>query len=71
MRLFREVLPAEGEHIYPRRFDLLIVDEAANIAPAGSGRYATTPAHARAGSAKTASGRGGFGSTGRASSGGG
>ncbi len=40
LRLFREVLPAEGEHIYPRRFDLLIVDEAANIAPAGSGRYA-------------------------------
>lgn len=26
MRLFREVLPAEGEPAFPRRFDLLIVD---------------------------------------------
>lgn len=41
LRLFREVLPAPGEPIYPRRFDVLIVDEAHNIAPAGSGRYAT------------------------------
>lgn len=40
LRLFRETLPAEGGPIYPRRFDLLIVDEAANIAPAGKGRYA-------------------------------
>lgn len=40
IRLFREVLPAEGESIYPRRFDLLIVDEAHNVAPSGSGRYA-------------------------------
>ena len=40
LRLFREILPAEGELAYPRRFDLLVVDEAANIAPAGSGRYA-------------------------------
>lgn len=40
LRLFREVLPAEGESIYPRRFDLLIVDEAHNVAPSGSGRYA-------------------------------
>lgn len=39
-RLFREVLPAEGESIYPRRFDLLIVDEAHNVAPSGSGQYA-------------------------------
>jgi len=38
--LFREVLPAEGESIYPRRFDLLIVDEAHNIAPSGGGKYA-------------------------------
>ncbi|MFW6358387.1 MAG: DISARM system SNF2-like helicase DrmD, partial [Chroococcales cyanobacterium] len=38
--LFRDVLPAEGESIYPRRFDLLIVDEAHNIAPPGSGKYA-------------------------------
>jgi superfamily II DNA or RNA helicase len=41
MRLFSEVLPAEGEPTYPRRFDLLIVDEAHNIAPSGRGRYAT------------------------------
>jgi len=40
LRLFREKLPAEGESIYPRRFDLLIVDEAHNVAPAGHGRYA-------------------------------
>lgn len=40
MRLFREVLPAEGESVYPRRFDLMIVDEAHNVAPAGTGRYA-------------------------------
>jgi len=41
LRLFREVLPAEGEPAYPRRFDLMIVDEAHNIAPAGIGHYAT------------------------------
>lgn len=40
LRQFREVLPAEGESIYPRRFDLLIVDEAHNVAPSGSGQYA-------------------------------
>lgn len=40
LRLFREVLPAEGESLYPRRFDLLIVDEAHNVAPSGSGQYA-------------------------------
>ncbi|RPH96556.1 helicase [candidate division KSB1 bacterium] len=40
MRLYREVLPAAGEPTYPRRFDLLIVDEAHNIAPSGSGHYA-------------------------------
>jgi superfamily II DNA or RNA helicase len=40
MRLFREELPAEGELDYPRRFDLLIVDEAHNVAPSGGGRYA-------------------------------
>jgi ERCC4-related helicase len=34
------VLPAEGESIHPRRFDLLIVDEAHNVAPSGSGQYA-------------------------------
>jgi superfamily II DNA or RNA helicase len=41
MRLFSEVLPSEGESAYPRRFDLMIVDEAHNIAPSGRGRYAT------------------------------
>lgn len=40
IRLFREVLPGEGESIYPRKFDLLIVDEAHNVAPSGSGKYA-------------------------------
>ncbi|MBN1219623.1 MAG: DISARM system SNF2-like helicase DrmD [Anaerolineae bacterium] len=38
MRLFRETLPAEAT--YPRRFDLLIIDEAHNVAPSGRGQYA-------------------------------
>jgi len=38
MRLFREALPAEVT--YPRRFDILAVDEAHNVAPAGRGHYA-------------------------------
>ncbi|HEX2915466.1 MAG TPA: DISARM system SNF2-like helicase DrmD [Chloroflexia bacterium] len=41
LRLMSEALPAEGESAYPRRFDLLIVDEAHNIAPSGRGKYAT------------------------------
>jgi SNF2 family DNA or RNA helicase len=41
LRQFRELLPVEGEPAFPRRFDLLIVDEAHNVAPAGAGRYAT------------------------------
>ncbi|RBL66735.1 helicase, partial [Pseudomonas sp. MWU13-2625] len=41
LRLMREALPAPGQSIYPRRFDLLVVDEAHNVAPAGTGRYAT------------------------------
>src|SRR5271157_163851 len=41
LRLFRETLPDEGESIYPRRYDVLIVDEAHNCAPAGRGKYAT------------------------------
>lgn len=41
LRLFREALPAEGEAAYPRRFDVLILDEAHNTAPAGRGQYAT------------------------------
>lgn len=39
-RLMLEVLPAEGEVTYPRKFDMLIVDEAHNVAPAGRGKYA-------------------------------
>jgi superfamily II DNA/RNA helicase len=41
MRLFRETLPAPGEPVYPRKYDLLIVDEAHNCAPSGVGRYAS------------------------------
>jgi ERCC4-related helicase len=41
LRLFSEVLPAQGEPVYPRKFDLLIVDEAHNVAPPGRGQYAT------------------------------
>jgi superfamily II DNA or RNA helicase len=40
LRLLRDVLPASGEPMYPRRFDLLIVDEAHNVAPSGGGNYA-------------------------------
>ncbi len=38
MRLFRETLP--DKITYPRRFDILVVDEAHNVAPSGGGRYA-------------------------------
>jgi len=41
LRRFREALPGPDESRYPRRFDLLIVDEAHNSAPVGRGRYAT------------------------------
>ena len=41
MRLFRELLPAEDEPKYPRKFDFLIIDEAHNVAPVGRGKYAT------------------------------
>ena len=41
LRLFKETLPAEGESIYPRRYDVLILDESHNCAPAGRGKYAT------------------------------
>jgi hypothetical protein len=41
LRLFREILPGPDEPSYPRKFDLLVVDEAHNCAPAGRGRYAT------------------------------
>jgi hypothetical protein len=48
LRLLRELLPGEGEPAYPRRFDLLIVDEAHNIAPSGRGLYATDTLRTRA-----------------------
>ena len=41
LRSFRETLPAPGESIYPRKYDLLICDEAHNCAPSGAGKYAT------------------------------
>jgi len=41
LRLFRETLPAPGEPVYPRRYDLLVCDEAHNCAPSGRGKYAT------------------------------
>lgn len=41
LRLFRETLPGENEPKYPRRYDLLLVDEAHNVAPSGTGKYAT------------------------------
>jgi superfamily II DNA or RNA helicase len=41
LRRLREVLPAPGQPAYPRRFDILVVDEAHGVAPAGRGRYAT------------------------------
>lgn len=40
MRRFKETLPGAGEPRYPRRFDLLIIDEAHNVAPSGGGNYA-------------------------------
>jgi superfamily II DNA or RNA helicase len=41
LRLMRETLPAPGGTIYPRKYDLLIVDEAHNCAPSGAGKYAS------------------------------
>ncbi len=49
LRLFRETLPAHGESIYPRKYDLLIVDEAHNCAPSGRGNYATDSLRTRCG----------------------
>ncbi len=39
-RRFDETLPHGDEPLYPRRYDLLIVDEAHNVAPSGRGNYA-------------------------------
>ena len=41
LRMFREILPGPNDPIYPRKFDLMIVDEAHNCAPSGRGKYAT------------------------------
>lgn len=38
LRLFREILPEQAT--YPRRFDILVIDEAHNVSPSGSGHYA-------------------------------
>lgn len=39
MRLFRETLAAPGQPVFPRKYDLLIVDEAHNCAPSGVGQF--------------------------------
>jgi len=41
LRLFKETLPAEGKPLYPRKYDILVLDEAHNCAPSGRGKYAT------------------------------
>ncbi len=41
MRLFRDLLPVDDEPRYRCKFDILIVDEAHNVAPVGRGKYAT------------------------------
>jgi superfamily II DNA or RNA helicase len=40
MRMMRDALPPEGQPAFPRAFDLLLVDEAHNVAPSGRGHYA-------------------------------
>ena len=40
LQLFRDTLPGEGQPTYPRPYDLLVVDEAHNVAPSGNGAYA-------------------------------
>lgn len=37
LRVFRDLLPADGRPTYPRKFGLLVVDECHNIAPGGRG----------------------------------
>ena len=41
MRMMRDALPGPGEARYPRRFDLMILDEAHNVAPSGRGQAST------------------------------
>ncbi|MBE8232808.1 MAG: DEAD/DEAH box helicase family protein [Endozoicomonadaceae bacterium] len=38
LRLLRETIPASAA--YPRKFDMLVIDEAHNVAPSGSAHYA-------------------------------
>ena len=38
MRLMRDILPVHAS--FPRKFDMLVVDEAHHVAPSGSGKYA-------------------------------
>jgi superfamily II DNA or RNA helicase len=40
LRTLKELLPGGSAPSYPRAFDLLVVDEAHNIAPSGTGHYA-------------------------------
>jgi len=40
LRLFRETISSGEQVSYPRPYDLLVIDEAHNIAPSGRGRYA-------------------------------
>lgn len=40
LRLFRDALPPPGQPAFPRMFDILVVDEAHNIAPPGRTRIA-------------------------------
>lgn len=39
--LVRDVLPKQGDPAFPRKFDVLVIDEAHCVAPSGHGRYAT------------------------------
>ena len=45
-RLLKEALPSEIT--YPRKFDILVVDEAHNVAPSGRGEYAKASLRTRA-----------------------
>jgi len=47
MALFDEILPV-GPATYPRPFDLMIIDEVHNVAPAGRGKYAIDSQRTRA-----------------------
>lgn len=48
MRRMMELLPSGNQPRYPRHFDLLVVDEAHNVAPSGGGRYQHASARTRA-----------------------